>query len=136
MALSREQTNARSRERHRTDPVLRARRSAAMLHWQATHREQHLASRRVKDKRRNRETRIKLLALYGQLCVCCGEDTFEFLAIDHTHGGSNKHIKQFRDLRCYYKWLLEEKREDFRTLCHNCNLSRGFYGYCPHEKQP
>jgi hypothetical protein len=22
----------------------------------------------------------------------------------------------------------------YRVLCHNCNLARGFYGYCPHEK--
>jgi radical SAM protein with 4Fe4S-binding SPASM domain len=22
----------------------------------------------------------------------------------------------------------------FRLLCHNCNMARGCYGYCPHEK--
>ena len=21
----------------------------------------------------------------------------------------------------------------YRVLCHNCNLARGFYGYCPHS---
>jgi hypothetical protein len=22
----------------------------------------------------------------------------------------------------------------FRTLCHNCNMAKGLYGTCPHER--
>jgi hypothetical protein len=33
-----------------------------------------------------------------------------------------------------YTWLRNQGYPNgFRTLCHNCNLARGFYGYCPHE---
>lgn len=35
----------------------------------------------------------------------------------------------------FMKWL---KRNDwpkgFRVLCHNCNSSLGYYGYCPHRR--
>jgi hypothetical protein len=26
-------------------------------------------------------------------------------------------------------------KDRFRLLCHNCNCARGYYGYCPHEKE-
>ena len=56
----------------------------------------------------------------------------EFLAVDHINGcGALKRVSNF------YSWLLRNGLPDgFRILCHNCNLSRGFYGYCPHEKEP
>jgi hypothetical protein len=25
-------------------------------------------------------------------------------------------------------------QEGYTILCFNCNLSRGFFGYCPHER--
>ena len=25
--------------------------------------------------------------------------------------------------------------EGYQTLCHNCNLAKGFYGQCPHEQE-
>ena len=29
----------------------------------------------------------------------------------------------------------EQAAKIFQVLCHNCNMSKGFYGYCPHEKE-
>lgn len=26
-------------------------------------------------------------------------------------------------------------RNDIRVLCHNCNMSLGFSGYCPHSRE-
>jgi hypothetical protein len=55
------------------------------------------------------------------------------LAIDHIKGGGSKHRKEVRHL---YSWLRREGfPSGFRILCHNCNLARGVYGYCPHERE-
>lgn len=36
-----------------------------------------------------------------------------------------------------YRWLrINKYPKGFRTLCHNCNMSYGFYGYCPHQTLP
>ena len=26
-------------------------------------------------------------------------------------------------------------KDKYRLLCHNCNQSMGWYGYCPHQKE-
>jgi hypothetical protein len=68
-------------------------------------------------------------------CACCGESHMEFLAIDHINGGGNKQRKQGLNGHTLYAWLIKNNYpEGYRVLCHNCNLARGFYGYCPHEK--
>jgi hypothetical protein len=70
-------------------------------------------------------------------CACCGEMRYEFLAIDHIHGGGIRHAKEIgikTGGRRMYHWLIKNNFPDgFRVLCHNCNLSMGFYGYCPHQ---
>lgn len=31
------------------------------------------------------------------------------------------------------EWLKKnDYPKGFQILCHNCNMSKGFYGYCPH----
>lgn|SRR3990167_5983455 len=65
-------------------------------------------------------------------CACCNEKILQFLCIDHTKGGGNKHRKEIGNI---YRWLRREKYpKGFRVLCHNCNLAIGFYGICPHQK--
>ena len=95
-------------------------------------------------KKRARESfyrkRIACLKFYGgdpPKCDCCGENKLEFLAIDHINGGGTKHKKQLQEKGSnLYRWLMESNfPEGFRVLCHNCNMSFGFYGYCPHNKR-
>ena len=70
--------------------------------------------------------------------MCCGETRKEFLALDHV---GNDGARERRRLRAegisgstYYKWLYEQSYESkLRILCHNCNLSLGFFSYCPHD---
>jgi hypothetical protein len=84
----------------------------------------------------NHRLRIEVLKAYGSRCVCCGEDTIEFLAFDHVDGGGNKHRKTIgsRGSKIYY-WLRSHGfPNNFQILCHNCNMAKGFYGQCPHEK--
>jgi len=65
-------------------------------------------------------------------CACCGENHLEFMSIDHINGNGRKHREHINEyLPLYLKRNGYPK--GYRILCHNCNLSIGFYGYCPHE---
>lgn len=113
--------------------------------WRARHREQDRASKRrwywknvsrcrAQETRYRRKLRASVLAHYGGKCACCGESRDEFLSIDHINGGGDKHRRETKGH--VFAWL---KRNGFpagfRVLCHNCNMARGFFGYCPHERE-
>ena len=71
---------------------------------------------------------------YGGKCACCGETEPDFLSFDHIGGGGSKHRKEVLRGRTMGAWLVRNGYpEGFQILCHNCNLARGFYGYCPHH---
>lgn len=93
-------------------------------------------SHRQDTKRRKRQ----MIEAYGGCCICCGEDTSEFLTIDHKtkearkadrhKGGSN-----ISGMALYSKlrragW----PKNDYQLLCMNCNFARGKFGECPHQK--
>jgi len=84
-------------------------------------------------KKTYRKKRLQVLENYGNKCVCCGEDNFMFLALDHKENGGNKHRKIIKqDLT---SWALKNNYPDvLQILCHNCNMSKGIYGECPHNK--
>ena len=70
---------------------------------------------------------------YGGCCACCGEARIEFLAIDHINGHGNEH-RRVRGTENISQWLKKHNYPNgFRVLCHNCNMSIGFYNYCPHN---
>ena len=120
--------------------------------WEAKYREGHreeLRNRqriynRLYPERRalasqkwNQKLRLEVLTAYGgnpPRCACCGEGHIEFLGIDHIYGGGHKHRRQIGMGQNLYRWLKANNYPDgYRALCHNCNLSLGFYGYCPHQ---
>jgi hypothetical protein len=92
----------------------------------------------------NKKVKHEVIEAYGGECACCGEDKIEFMSIDHIDGGRHGKIsgRQLRKSgehggvgRHLYTWLRQQKYpEGFRVLCHNCNQSKGMFGYCPHEK--
>ena len=92
-------------------------------------------------KRRNEATRLnhrrqreEVIEAYGGRCECCGEARFEFLALDHAFGDGKRHRKEVGTKIA--RWLKKEnypKDLGIRVLCHNCNASLGYYGYCPHR---
>jgi hypothetical protein len=90
---------------------------------------------RVKAK--NRALKQAVIDAYGGSCECCGEATFEFLTIDHIDGSGHKHRKLVGKGRNVYRDLQQRgfPKEGFRLLCFNCNIARGFYGYCPHHPE-
>ena len=84
-----------------------------------------------------RKLRSEAIAAYGGKCFCCGESNAEFLAIDHINGVS-ENAPRFKTTDQLIRWLRKRNfpREHFRLLCHNCNSSIGYYGYCPHNGRP
>ena len=92
---------------------------------------------KVKQKSKNYHInqRKKCIEYYGSKCACCGEDRYEFLAIDHINGGGRKQKQE--GVTKITRWLVANNfPEGFRILCHNCNTSLGAYGYCPHTTKP
>ncbi len=84
----------------------------------------------------NRSTKLEVFSHYGTTCACCGESRQEFLAIDHINGGGRQHSLEIgKSGTGFYSWLKQQGYpEGYRVLCHNCNMSWGFFGYCPHEE--
>ena len=77
--------------------------------------------------------RIEIMNHYGGKCTCCGENELKFLSIDHINGNGRKHRQQIKIN--IYSWLKKNKYPTgFQILCYNCNLSKGFYGQCPHKE--
>ena len=79
--------------------------------------------------------RAETFRRYGGHCQCCGESTSEFLCIDHINGGGVQHRKAVgRGGTGFYSWLRKQGYPDgYQVLCHNCNESLGYWGYCPHQ---
>lgn len=89
------------------------------------------------SKETYRRARQKVLEALGSVCKCCGESANEFLAVDHINGQSRIHRQEAGTGYKYWKSLLKDPALliEFRILCHNCNMARGFYGYCPHQEE-
>lgn len=105
------------------------------------YQEKNKERRSRNGKESYRKKRLSVLQHYSHseqpFCECCGERHIEFLAIDHINGGGNRLRKaQGSAGTRTFMWLLKNGfPEGFRVLCNNCNMSLGFYGYCPHQKE-
>lgn len=86
---------------------------------------------RNRTRERAREIRKLVIKSYGGKCNCCGEERIEFLCIDHINGKNKISLKDV-GIVLYQRLKKENFPPGFRVLCHNCNMSLGFYGYCPH----
>ena len=88
---------------------------------------------------RLKELRDRVIVGYGSCCACCGAAYKEFLSIDHKEYRACEEKRQLG--RCLTTTQLCQKiiRENFpstfQILCHNCNMSLGIYGYCPHRPE-
>ena len=91
----------------------------------------------VRERRKNlhRALRKEAFKGYGGKCQCCGEDEFEFLAIDHVNGGGRKEREKLSTWQIARRIITKNFPPEYRVLCHNCNQSIGWYGYCPHWKR-
>lgn len=99
--------------------------------------EEKIKIRRERVNEYNTARRIKALAHYSKAtvpqCCCCGEREVKFLSIDHVNGGGNIHRRE-SGITNLAHWLVSQGFPlGYQTLCHNCNMAKGFYGSCPHE---
>lgn len=92
----------------------------------------------LRNRKKSRDARLKVIEAYGSKCKCCGETLKEFLTVDHIKGGGRQHGKQLRaENTTITEWLIKNgfPQDDFRLLCMSCNYSYGRYGYCPHNTE-
>jgi hypothetical protein len=91
----------------------------------------------AREKELRWKFRLEAIKAYGGKCVCCGEQTPEFLTIDHVNGGGNKHREEVGGSKQLYKILSKKgwPKNEYRLLCYNCNCARGAFGFCPHERK-
>jgi hypothetical protein len=90
---------------------------------------------KAESKRYRQKLKQTVLRAYGGVCACCDEDRIEFLGIDHINGGGRKHRTALKISGGwnFYQWLKTNFfPKGYRVLCHNCNISLGVFGYCPH----
>lgn len=80
-----------------------------------------------------------LVAYGGPICVCCGEETLDFLTLDHVNGDGAIHRRQFGGATALYIWLRQNGYPDdvpLQVLCWNCQWGkRKNSDVCPHEGQ-
>jgi hypothetical protein len=97
--------------------------------------------RACKQKRKAMRLKVKCEvfdAYGGRRCVCCLTESIQFLTIEHPDMDGAEHR---RKLGVKGGWQFYKKLKklgfprDYRleVLCFNCNISRGFYGFCPHD---
>lgn len=102
---------------------------------------QHYANNKtdVLRKRREKDRAVKqqIVDAYGGKCDCCGESQIEFLTIDHINNDGALHRRKVGKGRRIYSDLIKIgcPKNNYRLLCFNCNITRGFYGYCPHKPE-
>jgi hypothetical protein len=73
---------------------------------------------------------------YGNKCICCSENEYLFLEIDHINGGGYKHRKNVTGSGdTLSRWIIKNNFPNvLQILCSNCNASKGrCKGVCFHK---
>lgn len=140
----------------KADPLRAARQKEYIKNWQHAYRinnpdkiksyqraryQANLEKRRTYARNWNWKLKLETIAAYGGHCVCCGEDTPEFLSIDHINNDGNLERKRGADgIRrpiCGHKSYVRLRQQGWpshvQLLCFNCNCAKGFFGECPHK---
>ncbi len=97
---------------------------------------------REQARRYRAKVRGEVIAAYGGRCTCCGEDTPEFLTIDHIYNDGAAHRKTIGNGKTsqgsseMYPWLKRNgfPKDRFQLLCMNCNCAKAWFGTCPHQR--
>ena len=66
-----------------------------------------------------------------------GVTDYEFLSIDHIRGERSHEPKEYKlKGNNLYRWLRGRgfPKDHYQLLCHSCNMAKGFYGACPHQR--
>lgn len=86
------------------------------------------------DRDRLIEYKRQVFNHYGARCSCCGEDTIQFLTIDHINDDGAEDARTRTQATLYEAVVKRGFPTTFRILCLNCNRGRWLNGgTCPHE---
>lgn len=115
--------------------------------WRKEFKERDPEGFRLYNNERGKEQRAKVkaevVAAYGGKCQCpgCPVADPEFLTMHHVNGNGAEHRNSLfpKGAQAGYRFYLWLKRNgypkgDYELHCYNCNCSKGFHGYCPHER--
>lgn len=86
-------------------------------------------------KKHRKQQRLIVLEHYGEVCVCCGEKTYEFLEIDHINGDGAKHRREIGH-SIINDTIKRGFPKNLQILCANCNRGHGKFKTCPHKQEP
>lgn len=104
-----------------------------VLSWNKKYKKRERVKVNKLARNYKRRLREQFLEMYGNKCACCGETLVEFLTVEHKLGQIG--IKKKEIAYDAYRKAIQEYRPDiYEIRCWNCNMSKGRYGYCPHEK--
>ena len=96
-------------------------------------------NRTLYSKKYARKIRLIVVNRYGgnpPKCACCEETEIQFLTIDHIKNDGAKHRKEIGKGRlCQWLYKKPLMPDRFQVLCWNCNLSKYYYGQCPHKSK-
>ncbi len=100
------------------------------------------ASPQARD--RARIERAKVIALYGGVCACCGENNPKYLQLDHVrddgHAERKMTKKNWREANPEMSSCLRFRgsgpRPDLQLLCANCHGAKSWYGGCDTDDHP
>jgi len=93
-------------------------------------------ARREARRRHHKKLRRDVLTAYGDICVCCGEMTRAFLAVDHVHNNGNAWRRENGSGSYKFYAMLRAQgypKGEYQILCHNCKFGKAKYGKCPHR---
>lgn len=85
-------------------------------------------SRQYKEwnNKRNAATRLEVVNAYGGKCVCCGEDHYPYLELDHINGGGAAHRKSIgTSADAFYRAMRNQGYPPIlQVLCANCHRAK------------
>lgn len=90
---------------------------------------------RMNNKILHQGYKLQVISAYGGHCACCGEDSIEFLTIEHSKhdGQSHRKVKGVFYLSLIRRGFPQD--EGLSVLCMNCNWATRLEKVCPHKRK-
>lgn len=73
--------------------------------------------------------------LLGNVCVCCGEDWFAYLEVDHINNDGAAFRKNNPSGDTIIDWILKHGTEGLQLLCANCHRAKSRRLDCKHASR-